>query len=284
MSENRKRLSGLAVLAVLAVLILSSGCITREATQPQPDTTILPITHSSIPTPVPAPVITETPTSIPMYPKPDYTPGNREYTIMQRGDLIVALDPSSYVTPENVWVKWQASQLYINEDGQIKYKDTPVPYLVDQKGNVLLWTDDLFINEYSFDIYGSNLNRNNIPWLMPEYYITQNRTGVCSAWANTVSSLMLSGEMSVYQDGELKKQVIPAKTVVGYAGEQRDAWVEYKVYERVWRSSTGIIENPYGEVTSVTTFAELKTVSSRLKPVFEFDNKHFGEYMEWHLK
>lgn len=195
-----------------------------------------------------------------LYPKPNTIPELRPYEVDKTHDLWHAKNPESYITPDNEWVRYYASQLFIDDDGRIKYKYKTVPLLKDKQGNVLQYDYKPFVNNYTFDIYSmffETVDRNNIPWLMPDFYLFYDQKGVCSAWANAVTSMMLSGEMSLWQDRKFVKQVIPAQAVLGYVGLGRDEWVEYQVYGKTWLTSTSLILNSIThEQTSSTIFIE----------------------------
>jgi hypothetical protein len=215
------------------------------------------------------------------YPKPTYIPQLRPYEINKNNDIWHAQNPSSYITPNNAWVKYYASLLYVDKEGYIKYKDTPVPWLVDKNGNILLTTDKSFFNNYVplREYFGTEVP-NNDWWFNPDYYLTHGQRGICSAWAATVTSMMRSGEMSLRgDDGKYIRQAIPAKEVLGYVGNGgnwgRDAWVEYEAYNKTWISSTSQETEPYtGKQKSATIFIGK---NSQFKPVFEFTDVYFRE-------
>ncbi len=268
-------LSGILVLGVMFVSARDQTAPEINVVPAIPDVTVPVQTVLPASTAVSAPV--ETP-----YPAPSYTPPViRSYSVNREHDIWHAEDPASYITPENAWVKYFASQLYIDYDGRVRYKDRPVPLRVDTKGNVLQWIDEPLINNYSFDIYGK-VDKNNIPWLMPDYYLTHGLTGVCSAWAVTVTSLMLSGEMSLKENGGFVKGFIPAKAVLGYMGSYRDGWVEYRAYGKIFLTTTGLVNAGIdgSEKRSATEFIE-KNEKTTARPVFEFTDAHFGQYKEW---
>jgi hypothetical protein len=220
------------------------------------------------------PVSAETP-----YPKPTYIPTLRSYDVDKNHDIWYAKDPGSYVTPDNEWVKYYANQLYIDNDSRIRYINKSIPWLVDSNGSVLLWTDEPFLNNYTFDIYKETygyVDKDNVPWLMPDFYLTHGNIGVCSAWANTVTSLMLSGKMSIEYNGTFIRQIIPAKVVLGYTKSGlRDAWVEYQVHNETYVTTTALMKyGLYNEnLQSVTTYDLKKDMM--ITPDFEYTNNYF---------
>ncbi len=213
------------------------------------------------------------------YPEPNYKPSMRPYKIDKSHDIWHAQDPKSYITPQNEWVLYYASQLYINEDGRIRYKDTKVPWVTDLNGNVVSWIDKPFVNNYISDDAQFNYPPNGDMWVMPDYYLTNGMKDDCDGWAITVASLLLSGELSIKIGENFTKQIIPAKVVIGYAGPYRDAWVEYKVYNKTFYSTTAsIITGLDGkEKISATIFDERKN-ETNIRPILEFTNKQFGRY------
>lgn len=216
------------------------------------------------------------------YPKPDYIPALKPYIIDKSHDIWHAADPVSYITPANDWVKFYASQLYIDYEGRIMYKKKPVPLLVDTKGNVLSWTDEQFINNYISDDLQFNHSPNADFWVQPEYYLTHGMKDDCDGWMVTVTSLMLSGEMSIRENGQFMKKVIPAKAVLGYMGGNRDGWSEYQVYGKIFLTTTSLVNTGIDgtEKLSSTEFVEKKDKTTA-KPVFEFTDMNFGNYRAW---
>ncbi len=202
----------------------------------------------------------------------------RPYIIDKSHDIWHAHDPASYIIPDNPVVKETAGKLYIDNYGRIKYKNTPVPLVEDEKGNVLYWTDSSFLNNYLSDDTQFNYPPNGDYWANADYYLIHGMKGDCDEWMITVLSLIRSMELSVIKDGEFVKQEIPAKAVLGYAGGNRDGWVEYKVYNKTFLTTTGLEKDGYGDTIPVTIFIEK---NSQFKPLLEFDDKHFGNYKEW---
>ncbi len=237
--------------------------------------------HTGVPQPTPTSV--STPAETP-YPKPSYTPAIRPYETNTISGFILPSDPSSYVTPQNGWVKYYASQLYVDADGRIRYKNKKVPWAADPNGNTIMWMDEPFLNNYTFDIYKELFGYydiNNVPWLTPDFYLTHGQRGVCSAWAVTVTSMMLSGEMSLKSDdSKFVKQVIPAKIMIGKMQDKYDAWVEYSVYSRTFITSTAReTEAITGEQHSQTWFLDKNNdpLAKLYTPYFEFTDKYFKE-------
>ncbi|MCZ7400008.1 MAG: hypothetical protein O8C62_10110 [Candidatus Methanoperedens sp.] len=225
-------------------------------------------------------VQSQSPTS---YSKPDLIPSLKPYIIDKSTDIWHAEDPGSYITPDNDWVKFYASQLYIDYDGRIRYKNRPIPLFVDIKGNVLSWTDEPFVNNYVTlkDYFGYELPNNDY-WMMPDYYLYNGQRGICSGWSLAVTSMILSGEMSVKENGQFIKQVIPAKAVLGYINGNRDGWSEYQVYGKTFMTTTSLLNTGIDgtEKLTSTEFVEKKDKTTA-KPVFEFTDKNFGNYKAW---
>ncbi len=270
--------TGAIFLLLAIVMIALSHGLPATATVGREQAMSAGSQHTGVPQPTPTSV--PTPAETP-YPKPTYIPTLRFYDIDKSHDIWHAKDPSSYITPNNEWVRYYASQLYVDTDGWVKYKNEKVPYLMDVRGNILSWTNKSFINNYTFDIYREAygyVDENNVPWLMPDFYLANGHRGVCSGWALAVTSMMLSGEMSTKDyNGNLVKQVIPAKSVMGYVGSAagRDVWVEYQAYGKSWITSTGLDKEPYnGNRTSTTSFI---IKDSQFRGVFEFTDKYFKE-------
>lgn len=216
------------------------------------------------------------------YPEPSYIPDMRPYTIYKANDIWYAKHPESYITPDNGWVKHYASLLYIDHDGRIRYKNRPVPLEVDTKGNVLYWMDEPVVNNYIPDVEQFKSLPDADMWVMPEYYLTHGMKDDCDGWMVTVTSLMLSGEMSVLENGTFIKKVLPAKAVLGYMGNYRDGWTEYQAYGKTFLTTTSLVRIGIegNEKVSSTEFIE-KEHKETAKPVFEFTDKYFGMYDEW---
>ncbi len=275
----------ITVTIILALILVSglartSGVDTAQPvkTIAEPGTQIIKDVISSIPVPTPTPA--ETP-----HPMPTYAPSLRAFEINTEHDIWHARDPSSYITPENEWVRYFASQLYLDYDGRLKYINQKVPLLRDKGGQIVLWTNETFANNYVYDWeqFGTGARgglANDDYWINPDYYLAHGMKGDCEDWSLAVTSLMLSGEMSVWQDKKLIKQVIPAKTVLGYVGNLRDVWTEYRVYGKTWITNTARRTNPEtgDERFSSTIFIEKDT---QFQPVFEFTNEYFGGYKRW---
>ncbi|MDL5503128.1 MAG: hypothetical protein QSU88_07925, partial [Candidatus Methanoperedens sp.] len=96
----------------------------------------------------------------------------------------------------------------------------------------------------------------------------------------TVTSLMQSGEISVKENSSYIKKVIPSKAVLGYMGQYRDGWTEYKAYNKTFLTTTALMNAGFNDKKSATEFIEKKD-KLIAQPVFEFDNKHFGDYKAW---
>lgn len=264
-------------LIIISLLILIS--VFYFYTRPERVMTEVSIPELNInpPTELPFSTILEKPET--QYPKPIYIPSLKSYDIDKSGgDIWYAKDPSSYIIPENEWVKYYASQLFLDYDGSIKYKTEKIIQLVDENGNILQYTNKPFVNTYTFDYeqFGTGSPgslANDDYWANVDYYLSHGLKGDCDEWANTVTSMMLSGEMSVWQDNKLMKQVIPAKAVLGYVGGIRDVWVEYQAYKRSWITSTSKTINPGSNLYQSTTIFVEK--NNQFKPVFDYTDKYF---------
>jgi hypothetical protein len=202
----------------------------------------------------------------------------RPYIINKDHDIWYAEDPASYIIPDNPVVKEMAEKLYIDDEGRIKYKMIRVPLVIDEKGNVLRWIDKTFVNNYLSDDIQFNHPPNGDYWMNADYYLTHGMKGDCADWMIAVMSMFRSGEISIKQGDSFIKQKIPAKAVMGYAGGIRDNWVEYKVHNKTFFTSTGLKIDGYGRSVSFTIFSEKDIL---LKPIFEFDDTHFKEYNQW---
>ncbi len=232
-----------------------------------------------------------------VYSKPVNMPSLRQYDINKDGDMWRAQKPQSYITPNDEWVKYIASQLYINEHGRIAYKNRPIPLLENFDGKILAWTDEPFFNNYMLDNELFNFPANADLWQNADYYLSHGMRGDCEDWAIAIVSMMSSGEMSLkisrkdYEDDRENnsennddnwiyvKQVIPAKVVLGLSGGQRDAWVEYSVYRNRYFSSTGTIFNQgTGKDESITTFHSKEECCHQFEPIYQFTSEYFGDY------
>ncbi len=273
------------VIILLGILIIDIAFVAGgyQLSGPESGTsgisTFSPQTVDSDITPVNASIDTVTMPAETPYPEPDYKPSLRSYQIDKNHDIWHAQDPASYITPENEWVRYYASQLYISQDGRIRYKDVKVPWVADKDGNIISWIGKPFLNNYISDDAQFDFPADSDMWVMPDYYLTHGMSDDCDGWAVTVASLLLSGELSVRQGDYFIKQIIPAKVVLGYVDGYRDAWVEYKVYNKTFYTTTALINSgPDGKgKISSTVFAERKNTTAT-RPVFEFTSKGFGEY------
>ncbi len=270
MKENTK------FFIIIVLVCADIGCIEKMLVYPQSNSPVIPILPSDpIITPTPFTTPTETP-----YPVPNYIPQSSFFNVYKDGDFWYAQNPTSYITPDNEWVKYYASQLFIDTDGRIKYKNIKVITLVDENKFPLVYDYKEFYNNYEFDIYKETygyVDKNNVPWLMPDFYLYHGNRGVCSAWANTVTSLMLSGEMSLKNPigDNFVKQIIPAKTIMGYTKNGlRDAWSEYNTYNKTWITSTMEMKIPFTDTTTGGMLWEEKGVSV-MRGIYEFTDKYF---------
>lgn len=265
------------IFGFILIMILISGCIEKQYNLQYINTTIInnsqeyDISENNITI---NNILFEQTHSV-----PNYIPRVNSFNVSDiNTDIWYAQDPSSYVTPNNEWVKYYASQLFVDMDGRIKYKDKMVPWLVDENKNVMSWTNKPFYNNYDYGIYQEYYgvtDKNNIPWLMPDFYLYNDNRGVCSAWANTVTSLMLSGEMSIIDNNTFIKQIIPAKTVLGYTKSGlRDAWTEYQIYNKTYITGTMMLKIPLSNETQGGMLWEEKGVSE-MRGIYEFTNEYF---------
>jgi hypothetical protein len=266
-------LSGIMALEVMFAGAGSQAVEGSNIVLPEPETPVITASVISSQTPVPEP------TEIP-YPEPAYIPPMRPYQINKDHDIWHASDPASYITPDNEWVKYYASKLYIDYDGRLRYKNRPVPLRVDTQGNVLQWTDEPFLNSYVSDDDQFHFPPNADVWVMPEYYLTHGMKDDCDGWMVTVSSIMQSGELSIKDNSSFVKTVIPSKAVLGYMGGYRDGWTEYKAYGKTFLTTTALVSAGFDVKQSATEFVEKKDKTSA-RPVFEIDSKHFGDYKAW---
>ena len=215
------------------------------------------------------------------YPKPELNVPLRKYDINKDDNTYKiwrAQDPSSYITPNNEWVKYVASQLYIDENGRIRYKNKPIPYMVDINGSVLYWTDEHFFNNYVHDDELFNFPANADLWQNADYYLSHGMRGDCEDWSIAITSMMLSGEMSIKENNTYIRQVIPAKSVIGHSGTYADIWTQYTVYNRRYISSTGLEFNPdVGKYVSVTTFHQ-EGEWDGFEPIYQFTDRSFEKY------
>lgn len=256
-------------MVLLIGLVFGGGDIVDTSSQIEPITK----ENTSAPAATPTATLTPTPTET-AYPKPSYTPTLRPYLIDKTHDIWHARDPTSYITPDNEWVKHYASQLYIDIDGRFRYKNQKVPLVEDLKGNIVEWVDKPLLNNYTTDM-SQYPNFDGDMWVMPDYYSVNGMKDDCDGWGIAVTSMLLSGEMSVKTNNGFVKQTIPAKAVLGYATGLRDMWVEYKVDGITYITSAA-------KSSGFTLFFPFESGDRKYYyPVFEFDNKNFGRYKEW---
>jgi hypothetical protein len=194
--------------------------------------------------------------------------------------LWMVRNPESFVLPNNEWVKYYASQLYITEDGIIKYKNRPIPYAVNYDGTILSWIDEPFWNKYISDDIQFDYPANGDMWQNADYYLFHGFKGDCEDWAIATASLMLSGEMSINENGTYVRQVIPAKVVVGHMKTTGHAWTEYIVHNASFITSVGHWINP-NDGSSESTLAFYPDTDEEWKnfhPIYQFSNAYFHSY------
>lgn len=125
--EQVEILIGSALLVGAAIWFLSSNHETASIppieTPPETpiETPIIPPIEIPIETPVEPPIEPSTET----YPKPTYTPKLRPYIIDKSHDIWHAADPSSYIEPNNEWVKYYANNINLV---QIQYRTDEETY------------------------------------------------------------------------------------------------------------------------------------------------------------
>lgn len=239
---------------------------------------LAPVPKSS---PIPSVPMPEAIPSGTVYPRPTNVPSLMEYEINKDSseEIWHAENPELYIVPNNEWVKSVASELYVNKDGRTKYKNKPIPHTVEYNGNIVLWTDEPFLNHYVSDDELFNFPANADMWQNADYYLSHGMRGDCEDWAIALTSMMLSGEMSIKENGTYVRQVIPAKVVIGYSGKSRDMWTEYSVHGNIYVSSTGTEFNPgTGKEESYTIFHPEGEWRGRFEPIYQFTNKNFGRY------
>ena len=267
-------ISTLILIIVYSLLTISGEAEIHITTNDSMDDSkyIVPISVQNASLPAIIPTI--------IYPKPTNVPSLREYNISKDSDIgmWIAQDPESYITPNDEWVRHIASQLYIESSGRIKYKNTPVPWVEDEEGNVLRWTDGSFFNHYMLDNELFNYPANADLWQNADYYLSHGFKGDCEDWAIAVTSMMLSGEMSIKENGSYVRRVIPAKVVMGISGESFDTWIEYSIYDKRYISSTGKMYNQgSGKDESITTFHPEGDWEGFI-PKYQFTDKYFEQY------
>lgn len=214
--------------------------------------------------------------------KPTNIPSLRDYDINKDNniDMWHAEEPESYIITNDEWVRYVASQLYIDDSGRIRYKNTPVRWYEDENGIVLKWIDKSFINNYITDNELFNYPADADLWQNADYYLSHGFKGDCEDWAIAVTSMMLSGEMSVKENESFVRQIIPAIVVMGTSGgnDNYDSWVEYNVFGKRYISSTGKLFNQgTGKYESITTFYPEGNWEG-FSPAYKFTDKYFKKY------
>ncbi len=254
----------LLILLIFFTTILISGCLSEKQSEINSNIIIdeAPINES----------ITEVIEFIPeeiLYPIPTYTPILKEYNTVKRSRMMISIDSSSYITPNNEWVKYYASQMYIDNDysyPRLRYK-----------------SDD---NIVEFNYLKSNIQFGvKDYWINPDYYLTHEFKGKCADFSNAVTSMMLSGEMSIKDNDIFIKQIIPAKVVI-VVDDTLTRGDAHVVYYKDNATFIGEISLEDGGIFFRPSFGEYEIYNRN--PIFEYTDKYFkqvgnfdnGEYVK----
>lgn len=262
------------IIALLLLLVLVPRFSSNVITKPEQKAIEIKVPEINLSIGVTVPLVPIEPS----YPNPTNTPTLKPMGCYNNNDIIWhPCNPMEYITPNNEWVRYYASQLFVDFDGYIKYKHEKIISLIDTKGNILKYDYKPFENNYFYDWeqFGTGSKgslANDDYWAQPDYYLTNGLNGDCDEWANTVTSMMLSGEMSVWQSDKLTKQIISAKAKLGYIGGITDVWVEYLAYNISWITSTSRNKDGYGNDFSTTIFIKK---DNQFNPIFEYNDKYF---------
>lgn len=241
----------LTVSAILILIWQNKQTINKPDKEIFPEP-ILPEPQPSQPEPQPEP---ETKLK-----KPENIPQLREYDIDKSSDLWKAKNPESYIIPYNEWVIYYASQLFIDENGIVRWIEK------DEKD----WENPPFTVTYISDKDFPNADY----WQNPDYYLYGGMKGDCEDFGLALTSMMLSGEMSVIKNGKLIKEKISAKTVGGYIHLEktyRHIWTEYTINQKTYIGEVG-----YDPGTgSSLTYYRLKEEEKYRVPFDEFTDKYY---------
>lgn len=121
--------SGLLVLQVVFLGAQSRALEGANIVLPEPEIPLMTEEIIALQTLAPEPMeIT--------YPEPTSTPTMRPYQINKNNDIWHASDPASYIDPDDEWVKYSASKLYLDHDGRLRYKNKPVPKVMFFSGRM----------------------------------------------------------------------------------------------------------------------------------------------------
>ncbi len=147
------------------------------------------------------------------------------YTLFAtEGGINHPVNMSELIQPDSPLVQKMADKLYIDEDGVIRYIDT---------GRML---DDTYAYDgVLFDLSGPVIDY----WQTAEEYISRNLTGDCEDRSIFLMSALLSGNMSVLENGTLVKKRVPVEMFLGTAGGSTDAWIRYVANGTAYLTSAG---------------------------------------------
>lgn len=165
----------------------------------------------------------------------------RPYQVDKSREFWMPDNPSSYIIPNNPIVQAYADRLYVDTDGSIRYKNEYQVWWTDVDGNDV-YKNKRFSNNYTYSFvqFGSGnmvAGGDNYYPVNADYYLTHGLKGVCGDSAYALTSMLLSGNMSIIVNGSYVPMVVDSVVLVGYADKGRHAWVEYNVYGDVYSYS-----------------------------------------------
>lgn len=121
-----------AAISIIVIVFLAKSATNTPLFTPQsPNLIIYTISPTAKPVITATPVITEIP-----YPKPTSIPTLRPYDIDKSGDIWHAQDPSSYITPDNEWVKYYS----------VNPREVQIDYIPDNQNPDDNYADDYWQN------------------------------------------------------------------------------------------------------------------------------------------